>query len=85
MEYGMRVRVRYSFKHPENIYFTNMAMSGERTFRNITEVHYRPERENDIVAFESDIHGTGYTMPVEDVDEMEVRPDTELAADIQGD
>ena len=61
----------------------------KQSFRNVTEVHYRPARDH-LVAFESDIHGAGctyslvglvhgqQTSPI-DVVEFEVFPETDLA------
>ena len=49
--------------------------------RNVTEIHYNYPTPISVksVAFESDIHGTGLTMFIHDIDEFE----TELEADKQ--
>ena len=55
------------------------------TLRNATEVHYNYRRRNKfgpgevMIAFESNIHGTGITYRLATVVEFEVVPETELA------
>ena len=56
----------------------------DETFRNITEVHYLYPSviDHKRVAFESDIHRTGFTYSVVNIAEMEVTPETEKADDV---
>jgi hypothetical protein len=63
-------------------------VSKRQVFRNVTEVHYNYRREIGIdglmVAFESDIHGTGATYDLEAnsslwLEEFHTEPETEKA------
>jgi len=62
MNYGMQIKV--------------VIRNELHIFNNVTEVHwnYAPNRDLKMVAFESDVHGTGCTFPCEVVGEMEITP-----------
>lgn len=50
------------------------------TYRNVTEIHYNyPDGLWPSVAFESDIHGTGCTWPIECLISFETRLESEKA------
>jgi len=49
-----------------------MAKAEETRLHNVTEIHFG--YRDGMVAFESDIHGTGITYRVADIDQFEVRP-----------
>lgn len=78
--WGMRVRIRWSAAAPVT-FPTLHGLWTER--RNVTEIHWRypgaptPTR----VAFESDIHCTRDTIPVEWIAEFEATVETERAPD----
>lgn len=67
--FGFKVEVR----------FTNeCVMLGQvETYRNVTEIHWN-YREG-MVAFESDIHGTGITYDTKDIAEFEATVETDVA------
>ena len=66
--FGFKVRV----------YFTLQSTVGMLVYHNVTEIHYncRPG----MVAFESDIHGTGIIWPTRDIAEFEATLETKKAA-----
>lgn len=50
--------------------------------RNVTEIHYRYRSfspDDDSIAFESDIHSTGCTYKISDIEEFETSLETEIA------
>ena len=52
--------------------------------RNVTEIHYRyrsSSLRDDRIAFESDIHSTGCTYKMSDIDEFETSLETEIAGE----
>jgi len=52
-------------------------------FRNITEVHWMyPSIHEKRVAFESDIHCTGYTYAISDILSVSTEKETEIAEEI---
>lgn len=59
--------------------------SGEEGYaRNMTEIHYgylSPGWLGRRVAFESNIHGTGFTHSIEEIIEFEATPETEIAGE----
>lgn len=78
--WGMRVRVRWSEAAPTEM----SAWTGpETTRRNVTEIHWRylGAPTHSCVAFESDIHCTGDTIPVDWIAEFEAMTETERAPD----
>lgn len=63
-QFGYDVRIKYKLESP---------WPGDEEIRhNITEIHYRYDGENK-VAFESDIHGTGGTVWLQDIEEFEAK------------
>lgn len=70
--YGCSVRVVFNENSSGAIMFT-----GERIFRNVTEIHYLYRKG--MVAIESDIHGTGNTFSIIDIKEFETKLETEKA------
>ena len=74
----MTVRVKFNANSPFG--------DKQEIFENITEVHYNYKqmgigKETNRVAFESDIHGTGTTQPIEEIQEFEVLQANKLAED----
>ena len=68
---GMKVEVRFTgelFAEIEN---------PSATYRNVTEIHYQ-YREG-MIAFESDIHGTGTTWKLMNIREFEATAETKKA------
>jgi len=51
-------------------------------YRNLTEVHHNHAPYHDHTAFESDIHATGFNIPVNTIHEIEITLETELAEGI---
>jgi hypothetical protein len=51
----------------------------KETFRNVTEIHYnyRTALDDKRIAFESDIHSTGNTYSISEIEEFETAPETE--------
>jgi len=82
MNHGMKVAVKFSARSP-------MYQAGvqQETLRNITEIHYnypagRLCSSRPRVAFESDIHRTGFTYGLNDIYEFEAVIETERADEI---
>lgn len=82
MNYGMKVVVKFSARSP-------MYQAGvqRETLRNVTEIHYnyptgRRVSSGPRVAFESDIHKTGFTYGLNDIYEFEAVIETEKANEI---
>lgn len=69
MIFGMQVKVVF-------------ADGKQTTYHNVTETHWNYNYSMGgairMVAFESDIHGTGYTWPCSHIAEFEVTPDTKI-------
>ena len=72
--FGMKINVKLNpllkFKSKKIVY------------RNVTEIHYKYPSltgERKSVAFESDIHGTGCTWQLADIDEFETELETKKA------
>jgi len=69
MEFGMNVKIKF---HEGGTFG-----KANTTLYNVTEVHYNyPSLDNNRVAFESDVHGTGCTYDCTDIHEFEVTPAT---------
>jgi hypothetical protein len=72
---GFKVRVKY---HIDSDFFKNDVI--DQTFRNVTEIHYNyPKSIAPSVAFESDVHGTGLTHFLSDVQEFVAIAEKEIA------
>lgn len=65
---GMLVKIKWTTGDTPNEY------------HNVTLVHYKyPSALGQKVAFESDIHGTGATFPIDKIAEMEIMPEESIA------
>ncbi len=66
--FGFKVKIKYT----ENSAYARNETESD-IYRNVTEIHYcYPSSVNfKSVAFESDIHGTGCTIPLDDIKEFE--------------
>ena len=73
---GMKIRVKLN---------KNLGAKDRKiTYRNVTEIHYcypsvTSELHGKKIAFESDIHGTGCTWHLADIDEFETELETKKA------
>ena len=75
-KFGIKVTVRFSATG------TFMSLKDlTQVLRNVTEIHYGypSVQKRKRIAFESDIHGTGCTYEVNDINEFEATPETEKA------
>lgn len=67
MNYGFNVRIKFKKDSPFG--------AVEETRHNVTEIHYNYETFNNVrgkmIAFESDIHGTGGTLQMDYIEEFE--------------
>lgn len=68
---GMRVAVQFTGEKFADI------TDPSSVYRNVTEIHYRYRKK--MIAFESDIHGTGMTWPLKDIREFEAMAESEKA------
>jgi hypothetical protein len=70
---GMDVRIRFALK--------GLYGQTETVLHNVTEIHYcYPSVLHEFrIAFESDVHGTGYTYKLSDIAEFEAKVATERA------
>ncbi len=72
---GFKARVKY---HIDSDFYNAGCIN--QTFRNVTEIHYNyPSVVANSVAFESDIHGTGQTHLLADIQEFKTELETEIA------
>jgi hypothetical protein len=72
---GFKVRIKY---HIDSVFFANGVIN--QTFRNVTEIHYNyPSAVANSVAFESDVHSTGQTHLLSDIQEFEAEMEVEKA------
>ena len=69
---GVKVHLTYSFE-PHHYNVTDL--------RNVTEIHMRKGDDwtSARIAFESDIHGSGFDLSIGNIIEFEAVPETEIA------
>ena len=68
---GMKVRVQFTVE------LIAKGASASATYRNVTEIHY--QYRAGMIAFESDVHGTGITWSLSNVREFEALAENEEA------
>ena len=73
---GFNVKIKYT---KNSAYYR--AGTKTDTHHNVTEIHYNFKSALPLkqVAFESDIHGTGCTIPIDEIEEFEAKVATKIA------